>query len=76
MTNTVERLKTEAGQLSSAQRAELAYFLISTLDDGHDDDAEAAWDAEIDKRVAEVQSGSAIGHPIEEVLAELRERYP
>jgi putative addiction module component (TIGR02574 family) len=76
MIDTIERLKSEAGQLPPAQRADLAYYLISSLDESADPDAESAWDAEIDRRVGEIQTGKAVGHPIEDVLAELRERYP
>jgi putative addiction module component (TIGR02574 family) len=54
----------------------LAYYLISSLDESADPDAESAWDAEIDRRVGEIQTGKAVGHPIEDVLAELRESYP
>jgi hypothetical protein len=35
-----------------------------------------AWREEIARRVAEVRSGNAPGRPLDEVLAELRERYP
>lgn len=37
---------------------------------------EGALQKEIARRVAEIRDGKAIGRPIEEVLAELRERYP
>jgi hypothetical protein len=36
----------------------------------------AAWQEEIGRRVTDIRSGKAIGRPIEEVLTELRERYP
>lgn len=44
---------------------------IETLDadDGRADDLEAAWEAEIDRRVEEIESGEDEGVPAEEVFA-------
>jgi putative addiction module component (TIGR02574 family) len=76
MTATVEQLKSQAKTLSAAERADLAYFLISSLDDEMDVGVEETWNTEIDRRVAEIESGIAVGEPIDKVLAELRELYP
>ena len=46
MTEIAEKLKSQLSQLSIQERAELAHFLIHSLDEGVDADAEAAWDAE------------------------------
>jgi hypothetical protein len=35
MTETAEKLKIELSQLSTNERAELAYFLIHSLDEGY-----------------------------------------
>jgi len=75
MTQAVEQLKSAAGSLTSSERADLAYFLLSSLDPV-EQGAEAAWHDEIARRVAEIQSGQAIGRSAQEVFAELRERYP
>ena len=64
----------KAGRLSPAERADLAYFLLASL--AVEDGVEEAWQAEIARRVAQIRSGQAAGRPIDEVLAELRERYP
>jgi putative addiction module component (TIGR02574 family) len=75
MTEAVEQLKSQAGRLSPAERAELAYFLLISLEP-EEDAVEEAWREELTRRVAEIRGGQAAGRPIDEVLAELRERYP
>lgn len=71
----VEAYKSQLEKLSREERAELAYFLLSSLEPA-EEGAAAAWDAEISRRVAEIRSGKANGKPAEQVFAELRERYP
>lgn len=75
MTQAIEQLKSQATVLSAPERAELAYFLLCSLEP-EEEGAQEAWRTEIARRVAEIRSGSAVGRPAEEVLAELRERYP
>lgn len=74
-TKAVEQLKTEASLLSVDDRADLAYFLLTTMEPS-DEDVEASWEREIDRRVAEIRAGTAVGRPVEDVLAELRLRHP
>ena len=47
----------EAMELPPEARASLAGSLIDSLDDHVDDDAEAAWDAEIARRMQEIDEG-------------------
>ena len=75
MTETAEKLKAQLSQLSMQERAELAHFLINSLDEGVDADAEAAWDAELARRLEEIRSGNAVGEPADKVFAELRKKY-
>lgn len=75
MTETAEKLKIELSQLSIQERAELAYFLIHSLDEDVDDDAEIAWDAELARRMQEINSGIADGEPLNKVFTELRQKY-
>lgn len=75
MTETAQKLKIELSQLSIKERAELAYFLIHSLDEEVDDDAESAWDVELTRRMQEINSGTASGKPSNQVLTELREKY-
>ncbi|MBA4189067.1 MAG: addiction module component [Planctomycetaceae bacterium] len=75
MTETVERLKSQAGALSVPERADLAYFLLTSLEP-EEEGVEEAWRTEIARRVAEIRAGSAKGRSADEVLAELRVRHP
>ena len=75
MAATVQELKAELKSLPPQQRAELAHFLIDSLDQEADPDAEAEWDKEVERRVAEIKSGQAQGIAAEEVFAKLREKY-
>jgi putative addiction module component (TIGR02574 family) len=75
MCQTSERLKPELAALPATEHAEIARFLIASLEPEEDADAETAWDLELARRVAEIQSGNAEGKPAAEVFTELRERY-
>ena len=75
MSSVLERWKTQLVALSPTERAELAHFLLSSLEP-EDDGAEAAWDAEASRRAKEIYSGQAPGRPVDDLLAELREHYP
>lgn len=75
MTEIAEKLKSQLSRLSLRERAELAYFLIHSLDEEVDADVEAAWDAELTQRMAEIKSGEAVGEPADKVFAELRDKY-
>lgn len=75
MTETVEKLKSQVSALSGEERADLAYFLLTSLEP-EESGVEQAWRSEIARRVADIRSGRAKGRPAEEVLAELRERHP
>jgi putative addiction module component (TIGR02574 family) len=75
MTEAAEKLKAQLSRLSMRERAELAHFLIHSLDEGVDADAEAAWDAELVRRMEEIRSGKTVGEPADKVFAELRKKY-
>ena len=57
--------------LDESERAALASLLIESLDMEVEEGVEAAWVAEIERRVAELDSGAAITVPWEEVKARL-----
>ena len=57
--STLDRVRSDAMRLTEAERAELAQSLIASLDGPADPDAEAAWDAEIVRRVEEIDNGAA-----------------
>lgn len=54
----VEILK-EALRLPPDARAAIAASLLDSLDDAVDEDAEAAWEVEIERRVRELDAGNA-----------------
>jgi putative addiction module component (TIGR02574 family) len=55
----LEKIRLEAMTLPESERAELAHNLVTSLDGPADPDAEQAWDAEILRRLAEIDSGTA-----------------
>lgn len=73
MTQLAEKLKTELAQLPIEDRAELASFLIESLDEGADRDAEAAWDTELARRADEIRTGK-IGEFLQRKLSRVCER--
>ncbi len=72
MSTLVDELSARAKALSAEDRARLAEELLESLQGETDADAEAAWDREIDRRVAEIESGAARLVPADEVHAEAR----
>ncbi|OGQ77319.1 MAG: hypothetical protein A2289_00155 [Deltaproteobacteria bacterium RIFOXYA12_FULL_58_15] len=59
MTDAAEEILFQALELSVDQRAELVARLLESLDGEPDEDVEAAWAAEIQRRVQKVRSGQA-----------------
>lgn len=72
--STLEKVRSEALRLSEAERAELAHSLVESLDGPADQDAESAWDAEIVRRLAEVDAGAAELIDREEMRRRMRAR--
>jgi hypothetical protein len=75
--SALESLLEQALRLPDAERGKLAMQLLRTLEPEDEDevskeDWEAAWSAEIDRRVREVDDGSAELLDGDEVLAEAR----
>jgi putative addiction module component (TIGR02574 family) len=75
MAENWEQWKRQLETLPVQERAELAYFLLHTLNADEDADAEAAWQAELERRVADIKNGNVVGKPADQVFAELREKY-
>jgi putative addiction module component (TIGR02574 family) len=75
MTQVVEQMKSQALSLSVPERADLAHFLLTSLEP-EEEGVEEAWRVEIGRRVAEIRNGSAVGRSADEVLAELEGLYP
>ena len=71
MERNLKEVFQDAAQLPERDRATLAGLLIETLDPVSEPDVEAAWAAEIESRVAEIDAGSVELIPWEDVRAEL-----
>jgi putative addiction module component (TIGR02574 family) len=65
------KLLEEALKLSPEARAALAASLLDSLDQGTDEGAEAAWSAEIAKRVRELESGAVTPVPWSEARRQI-----
>ncbi|MEX0775835.1 MAG: addiction module protein [Phycisphaeraceae bacterium] len=71
MPATKDQLKSHLSDLPVEDRAELAQFLIDSLD-GDQGQTDAAFDAELARRVEEIEQGRASGEPADQVITELR----
>jgi putative addiction module component (TIGR02574 family) len=64
----------EALRLPIEERAKLALQLLRSLDDEPEPGAAEAWDAEIERRGAEVDAGTADTMSLQEFHAHIRDR--
>jgi putative addiction module component (TIGR02574 family) len=71
MSDLVEELSRKARALPPEERVRLAEELLATVQEV-DPEVEAAWDEEIRRRIAEIDSGTARLIPADEVFAEVR----
>ena len=74
MGKSVAEIFTEATELDEKDRAKLAGLLLESIDTEADPDVEAAWAAEIDRRSASVDDGSAELIPWEDVKRRTQEK--
>ncbi len=72
MSTLVEELSARAKTLSAEDRARLVEELLDSLQGESDTEVENAWDREIERRVAEIESGAVKLISAEEVHAEAR----
>lgn len=70
METELEKLEAEALKLTSGERAALAQRLLASLEE--DAEIDEAWAVEVERRIAEVESGAVQLIPIEEALARVR----
>ena len=68
-------LKEQLATLSIGDRAELAMYLIESLDSETDFGAEQLWELELDLRAAEIRQGVAAGEPVETVMDRLWRKH-
>ncbi len=74
MSQDLLELEQKASQLSVDERAQLALFLLETLEPAEDGDIEEAWRIEAESRLSEIERGEAHLVPAEEVFEDLRRR--
>ena len=72
MADLVEELTARAKELPTEQRARLAEEILATLDP-QDQEVDAAWDAEIRKRIEEIETGAVKTVPAEQAFAQVRQ---
>jgi len=65
-------IEKQAKSLPQKERARLALSLIESLDPGLDEDAEALWLEEADKRLKAYDAGETQSRPVDEVIAEIK----
>ena len=76
MVQILEKLETEALQLSPPEREKLIHRLLLSLEGERTESPEAiakAWDEEIARRVADMEAGRTQWIPAEQVFAEIDE---
>ncbi|HET7687609.1 MAG TPA: addiction module protein [Candidatus Macondimonas sp.] len=74
MATNLEQIEAMALALPIKQRGELAHRLIASLDgepEGTPEEIAQAWDEEIARRLAEIDAGTAVLIPQEDVFAEI-----
>lgn len=72
----LDELESQAMKLPVRERGELIHRLLLSLDgepEGTPEEIAKAWDEEIARRVAEIDAGTAVLIPEEEVFAEVDE---
>jgi putative addiction module component (TIGR02574 family) len=67
MPKTANDVLADALRLEPDSRAEVAAELLASLDGPVDPDAEAAWNVEIERRIAEIEAGTVRLEPWSEV---------
>lgn len=74
MAEKLKDLESAALQLPSDARARLAERLLASLDDETDAEAEQLWLAEAERRLNELEAGTVVGVPADQVLADARSK--
>ena len=76
MPATLDALSHDALVLPPDQRVSVAYRLLVSVESDPEPGADAAWDAEIAKRIARFDAGESQTVPASEVFARLRKIAP
>lgn len=74
MARAVPEIEREIEQLSAADRSRLLKFLIEQVDAPADSDVDAAWIAESERRLDEIEAGTVQTYSGRSVMQEARAR--
>lgn len=74
MSQHLLELEQKASQLSDDERAQLALFLLKSLEPAEDGSIEEAWRIEAESRMSEIERGEDCLVPAEKVFENLRRR--
>ena len=74
MSKTTDEILKDVMRLTPPERAQVAAELLASLDGEPEDEVEAAWAAEIERRGERVRSGGAKGRPWVEIRDRLERR--
>lgn len=75
MSATLEELKATVSGLPVSERAELALYLLRTLDVS-EEGAAAEWLSLAERRMDDIRAGRVVGIPAEQVMESLRRPRP
>jgi putative addiction module component (TIGR02574 family) len=75
MTQAAQQILQAAMALSDDERAEVASALWESIEEGQGPELSPEWQAEIAKRIQEIDSGEVVMLSEEEVNERLREKY-
>ncbi|HMF31267.1 MAG TPA: addiction module protein [Candidatus Lokiarchaeia archaeon] len=71
----IEKIEQEISQLSAQERALLAEYLLQSLDEEEDPDAEQAWIEEAERRYKAYKEGKVRGIPADQVFEDIRSEF-
>lgn len=74
MPPSLAELEKQAMELPLSERARLISSLIASLDAADEGDVEAAWAAEVERKLAEYEAGRVKAIPGDEVMKEARRK--
>ena len=74
MTRPAKEIVNAAIKLAESDRLQIVEELLASLEPAAEDDVDAAWAAEIDRRSREIKEGTVRPIPWEEVKSDARKR--
>ena len=73
-TKDLQRLRQQVFALSEEDRADLAYDLLDTLDEGPLTEIDKAWLDEAERRIADLDAGRTTSIPLDEAIKDIEKR--